>query len=46
MLGFEALLAVNQKRLYLAPIDNPQNVLDIGTGVGDWAIKFGKLPYT
>jgi ubiquinone/menaquinone biosynthesis C-methylase UbiE len=30
------------ERLYLAPIKkNPQNVLDIGTGTGLWAIEFG-----
>merc|ERR1711977_233416 len=26
--------------LYLAPISNPQTVLDIGTGTGIWAIEF------
>jgi methylase of polypeptide subunit release factors len=29
-------------KLYLSPIkDNVQNVLDIGTGTGIWAIEFG-----
>jgi ubiquinone/menaquinone biosynthesis C-methylase UbiE len=29
-------------KLYLAPIPNDvQNVLDIGTGTGIWAIEFG-----
>jgi 16S rRNA G527 N7-methylase RsmG len=29
-------------KLHLAPIGpNPQNVLDIGTGSGIWAIEFG-----
>ncbi|KAI1337094.1 S-adenosyl-L-methionine-dependent methyltransferase [Xylariaceae sp. FL0016] len=33
---------VNDGKLYLAPIgQNPQNVLDIGTGTGIWAIEFG-----
>jgi methylase of polypeptide subunit release factors len=28
-------------KLFLAPIkDNPQNVLDLGTGTGIWAIEF------
>ncbi|RDL34559.1 uncharacterized protein BP5553_07687 [Venustampulla echinocandica] len=27
-------------KLYLAPICNPHNVLDIGTGTGIWAIEF------
>jgi len=30
------------EKLHLAPIGpNPQNVLDIGTGTGIWAIEFG-----
>jgi ubiquinone/menaquinone biosynthesis C-methylase UbiE len=30
--------------LFLAPIkENPQHVLDIGTGTGIWAIDFGKF---
>ena len=27
--------------LHLAPIKEPQEVLDIGTGTGIWAIEFG-----
>lgn len=27
-------------RLYLAPLDNPQKVLDVATGTGIWAIDF------
>jgi ubiquinone/menaquinone biosynthesis C-methylase UbiE len=31
-------------KLHLAPIGpNPQNVLDIGTGTGIWAIEFGEF---
>ncbi|KAJ9269310.1 hypothetical protein DTO212C5_4582 [Paecilomyces variotii] len=33
------LLMMNQ-RLYLAPLDKPQKVLDVGTGTGIWAIDF------
>ena len=30
-------------KLHLAPIGtNPQNVLDVGTGTGIWAVEFGK----
>jgi ubiquinone/menaquinone biosynthesis C-methylase UbiE len=25
-------------KLHFAPLDNPQNILDIGTGTGIWAI--------
>ncbi|KAK4182707.1 S-adenosyl-L-methionine-dependent methyltransferase [Podospora australis] len=32
-------LALND-RLYLAPLENPKKVLDIGTGTGIWAIDF------
>jgi ribosomal protein L11 methylase PrmA len=28
-------------KLGLAPIENPQEVLDLGTGTGIWAIDFG-----
>ncbi|KAK3321269.1 S-adenosyl-L-methionine-dependent methyltransferase [Cercophora scortea] len=28
-------------KLHLAPLDNPQNILDIGTGTGIWAIDMG-----
>lgn len=31
-------------KLHLAPLDNPQEVLDLGTGTGIWAIDFGMLP--
>ena len=31
--------------LNLAPLgDNLENVLDVGTGTGIWALDFGKLP--
>lgn len=29
---------------HLAPIDQPKQVLDVGTGTGIWAIEFGKIP--
>jgi methylase of polypeptide subunit release factors len=28
-------------KLYLAPIEAPSKVLDIGTGTGIWAMDFG-----
>ncbi|KAI9740853.1 MAG: hypothetical protein M1818_004458 [Claussenomyces sp. TS43310] len=28
-------------RLHLAPLDNPQNIIDLGTGTGIWAIDMG-----
>ncbi|KAF4340093.1 methyltransferase like [Fusarium beomiforme] len=31
-------------KLYTAPIDNPQRVLDLGTGTGIWAIDFAEVP--
>lgn len=31
-------------KLHLAPLTNPQNVLDIATGTGIWAIEFGSCP--
>lgn len=36
------LLIMLDGRLHLAPINpNLQNVLDVGTGTGIWAIEFG-----
>jgi ubiquinone/menaquinone biosynthesis C-methylase UbiE len=36
------MMIMLEGRLNLAPIGrNPQNVLDIGTGTGIWAIDFG-----
>lgn len=35
---------VQDGRLFLAPIgDNPQRILDLGTGTGLWAIDMGTL---
>jgi hypothetical protein len=31
-------------KLALAPISNPQMVLDMGTGTGVWAIDYGLFP--
>lgn len=33
-------LTMIKGKLYLAPLDNPQRVLDVGTGTGIWAIDF------
>jgi ubiquinone/menaquinone biosynthesis C-methylase UbiE len=33
-------------KLYLAPIDNPARVLDVGTGTGIWALDFGEYVVT
>ena len=39
----ELCLQLMHRRLYLAPIEKPQRVIDLGTGTGIWAIDFGKL---
>ncbi len=28
-------------KLYFAPIDKPESILDVGTGTGIWAIEMG-----
>ncbi|KAK1831172.1 secondary metabolism regulator LAE1 [Podospora conica] len=33
-------LLLHHDKLHLAPLDNPQSVLDVGTGTGLWAIDF------
>lgn len=35
-------LALNHK-LYLAPVHNPERILDVGTGTGIWAIEMAEL---
>ncbi|KAL7949491.1 S-adenosyl-L-methionine-dependent methyltransferase [Trichoderma barbatum] len=35
------VLHLCQGNLHYAPLDNPQNILDIGTGTGIWAIDMG-----
>ncbi|KAJ2904377.1 hypothetical protein MKZ38_008162 [Zalerion maritima] len=30
-------------KLYLSPVDNPQKVMDLGTGTGIWAIEVGDM---
>ncbi|KAE8380203.1 S-adenosyl-L-methionine-dependent methyltransferase [Aspergillus bertholletiae] len=43
-IGHEVYRLLLRGRLYLAPIaDSPQNVLDVGTGTGLWAIEFGDM---
>ena len=34
------MLLITNGALYKAPIENPQRVLDLGTGTGIWAIDF------
>lgn len=33
-------------KLHYAPLDNPQNIIDIGTGTGIWAIDSKVVPHT
>lgn len=39
----EMMLAIMDRKLFLAPIKSPQRVIDLGTGTGIWAIDFGML---
>jgi ubiquinone/menaquinone biosynthesis C-methylase UbiE len=36
----DILYKLMNKKLHQAPLDNPQTVLDVGTGTGLWAIEF------
>lgn len=40
-------LELLDKRLHLAPIENPQRIIDLGTGTGTWAMdsKYKLLPH-
>lgn len=35
---------INEGRLFFAPVENPQRILDIGTGSGIWPMEMGMLP--
>jgi hypothetical protein len=37
-LSYHMTLLLHDDRLHLAPLENPQNVLDVGTGTGIWAM--------
>lgn len=39
----ELCLRLLHRKLYLAPVKNPQRVIDLGTGTGIWAIEFGEF---
>ncbi|KKA16274.1 Methyltransferase [Rasamsonia emersonii CBS 393.64] len=39
----EMVLTMMNRELFLAPIKNPQRVIDLGTGTGIWAMDFGML---
>jgi ubiquinone/menaquinone biosynthesis C-methylase UbiE len=40
-LQYEILKVLFKGRSYFAPIENPEKILDIGTGTGKWAIEMG-----
>ncbi|KAI0010235.1 S-adenosyl-L-methionine-dependent methyltransferase [Xylariaceae sp. FL0662B] len=42
VLQHEIFLEVFEGRLHLAPVVNPQSVLDLGTGPGNWALEYAK----
>ncbi|OJD21863.1 hypothetical protein ACJ73_06793 [Blastomyces percursus] len=39
-LAHHGYMLLKEQKLYLAPINKPQKVLDVGTGTGIWAIDF------
>lgn len=41
----ELMLQVLHRKLYLAPLKNPQRAIDLATGTGIWAIDFGKFVF-
>ena len=44
-LQYEILRTANGGKIFLAPLNNPKRILDIGTGSGQWAIEMGKLKF-
>ncbi len=43
-LHYELLKQVMGGRVYFAPLSNPQHILDIGTGTGQWVMEMGNFP--
>lgn len=41
-LQFEILKVLFRGRNFFAPLKEPEKILDIGTGTGQWAIEMGK----
>ncbi|KAL1965835.1 hypothetical protein VTN77DRAFT_5156 [Rasamsonia byssochlamydoides] len=39
-MGHELTLTIMERKLFFAPIQSPQRVIDLGTGTGIWAIHF------
>lgn len=39
----ETMLLLMNRELHMAPLQNPQRILDIGTGTGIWAIDMADL---
>ncbi|KAK0647979.1 S-adenosyl-L-methionine-dependent methyltransferase [Cercophora newfieldiana] len=39
-LNHHMFLLLNNNKLFHAPLENPQSVLDVGTGTGIWAVDF------
>jgi len=37
-LHHEIILSLLNRKLHTAPLENPQRILDVGTGTGIWAI--------
>ena len=42
VLQHEALKCLRNNQIYFAPIKDPRQILDVGTGVGIWAVEMGK----
>ena len=42
ILQHDVLKKLRDNRIYFAPLKDPKCILDIGTGVGIWAVEMGK----
>lgn len=45
-LGDTLFCCIMDRKLYYAPVGELDNVLDVGTGTGSWAIAFGNYTIT
>lgn len=40
---YEIIRMINEGRIFFAPLENPERLLDIGTGSGIWPIEMGNF---
>lgn len=42
-LQYEILRSANEGNIFFAPLINPERILDVGTGNGQWVMEMGEF---